>query len=138
MKFLTQAWDWLTSRDSEIKPLFVALSYAEHWINSPMFGKVRSGVEDFFRLGRPFAKEALKNGIDPLHLAYSAIARESSNLLLSGEFHLYRGVLTPAGNELLRIHFAALEKIPSEDPANRNTTLIRLKNEMLEAIKKEG
>jgi hypothetical protein len=60
-------------------------------------------------------KQALNEGITLEQWAHTVIANLSSDLLESGEYHLYRGVLNPDGpaKDLLRLYDTAIQELVS-------------------------
>lgn len=89
----------------EIKEVLFALKYIENkFDNFTSFRIIRNNTEKIILKNKGIIKEIMnENDISPERTAYSWINNIAGDLLESGKHHLYRGVLSQTGEELLQI-----------------------------------
>lgn len=74
---------------------------------------VKAEIDKVLRQHPDVLKKQFDNGLSPRQWAYTAIVNVSGDLLESGEFHLYRGVLDPIkhGSSLLTLYDSAMDEL---------------------------
>lgn len=73
------------------------------------FQIVRSTLEDDFLAGNREVVALVKQGVSPQAQVYNAITNLAGDLVESGNYHVYRGVLSPVGEDLLRLFDTATD-----------------------------
>ena len=93
------------STDTEIKQALEILEEATSKFGSA-FVLVQQQIEKELRSNSKVFLETIKKGRTVQLYVYSMITNEVGDMLESGEFHMYRGVLNPmkGGNTLLKIY----------------------------------
>jgi hypothetical protein len=80
---------------------------------SEAFQLVRKPIEDFiFQHSDSFVR-VIQKGTSPRKWVWSAISNEAGDLVESGQYHMYRGILRPMGPgpDLLRLYDIALDEL---------------------------
>jgi hypothetical protein len=97
----------------EIKAAIGTLDEAKISLNNPAYSIVRAEIDKVLNRHASELKNIIANGTPPRQWAYSAIANVAGDLLESGQFHLYRGVLNPVGHgqDLLKLYDTALDEL---------------------------
>lgn len=100
---------------------------------TPSFENVRKTVEEIIMKNKEKIREIMtRDNISPRRTVYSWINNVSGDMLESGQYHIYRGVLNPMGqgNELLKIFDISTDKLVevgdmSKDKAEQHKKNIR-------------
>ncbi len=97
----------------EIKVAYGVLDEANLRLDNQEFTLVRSKIEEFLNKHPNDIVNLIKSGTSPRQWAYSSIANVAGDLLESGQFHIYRGVLNPTGQgpNLLKLYDSAVEEL---------------------------
>ena len=96
----------------EVKAGLGVLDEADYKFNCLAFGLVKREVEGAILQNPNKFTSAINNkGISPRQYVYGMIANCSGDFLESGRYHLYRGILTPTGENLLDIFNLALDEL---------------------------
>lgn len=108
--------------DKEIKAVLQILHEIEHeFENNLSFGIVREQAERIILKNKDKIKQIMvKENISPRRTAYSWINNVSGDMLESGQYHVYRGVLNIAGNELLKIFDISTDKLVEVGDMDKN------------------
>lgn len=99
--------------DKEIKAVLRVLRELDIEFDKYLFFEnVRDQAERVIIKNKNYIKEImLKDNISPKRTAYSWINNVSGDMLESGQYHIYRGVLNQTGNDLLRIFDISTDKL---------------------------
>ena len=97
----------------EIKEALGMLEEAEREFSSKDFHLVKGHIEKILRSHPDKFVEIIKRGETPRQWIYSTISNIAGDLVESGNYHIYRGVINPMGpgNELLKIYNKAIDKL---------------------------
>ena len=125
MNFLTKLFP-----PKEIKAAIGILNEVDQALQNHSFNLVRGHIENIiFKHPNDFV-DSVNKGKTPREWIYSSIANISGDLLESGQYHLYRGVINPVGpgsglrkifdysiDELVKIEIITQEKADEEKNA---------------------
>jgi len=97
----------------EVKEAIGMLEEAEREFSSKDFHLVKGYIEKVLRSQPDKFVEIIKQGETPRQWIYSTISNIAGDLVESGNYHIYRGVINPMGpgNELLKIYNKAIDKL---------------------------
>jgi hypothetical protein len=95
----------------EIEGALEILDEAEHMLNSPGFQTVRSIIERMLHEHPDKFAEITSGDIHPRQWVLTTIANVTGDLVESGEYHVYRGVLMDHGKELLKLFDAVVDEL---------------------------
>lgn len=89
----------------EIKLFRNGLDLLEHRLGTSFsFTRIRQVIEaDIGRAPQPYI-DAIKNSPSPEQVAATSVANAAGDLVESGELCIYRGLLSPAGEEMLKLY----------------------------------
>lgn len=113
MKFLKKLF-----APKEIMAAIGVLDEFDYSCNSPAFRLVREVVEStILEQSEKFISVIKEQGITPRQKIYSIMERVAGDYLESGsiDFFVYRGLLNPCGEELLRIYDLIIERMREID-----------------------
>lgn len=97
----------------EIKAALGILDEASCIFDSSAFEMVKNKIEELV-LSRPEEFiQLVQKGTSPRQWIYSVMANISGDLIESGEFHVYRGVINPVGpgEDLLKLFDASVDEL---------------------------
>jgi hypothetical protein len=99
--------------NNEIKAAYGVLDEACHMLNNKDFDLVRKYIDNDLKNHSEYIIKLIKDGTSPRQWAYSSIANIAGDLLETGQYHIYRGVLNPlkSGNNLLKLYDDALDEL---------------------------
>ena len=123
----------------EVRLVLGLLDEASHKFDYSCFELVRNLVEKNTLNNSAEITKAIRDGIPPRQILYAAISNFSGDLVSSGQYHIYRGVLNPMdiGGHLLKIFDGSInemENIGAIDDKEADDQ----KNDIREQIKKIG
>jgi len=97
----------------EIKEALGILEEAECEFSSKDFNLIKGHIKKILHSHPDKFVEMIKQGETPRQWVYSTISNIAGDLVESGNYHIYRGVINPAGigNELLKIYNKAIDKL---------------------------
>lgn len=96
----------------ELKATLGILEEIDYEFKHDIFPMVKKYAEDLILQNKEFIINKIqKEGRTPREAAYSFINNASGNLLETGRFHIYRGMLTREGYQLLHIFDKTVEKL---------------------------
>ena len=97
----------------EVRLVFGLLDEASHKFGYSSFELVRGLVERYTLDNTAEITKSVRNGIPPRTILYAAIANYSGDLIASGQYHMYRGVLNPMGKggDLLAIFDGSIDEM---------------------------
>jgi hypothetical protein len=106
--------------------------------NPDAFPLVKHHIRKSFLKNKKLVSDALKEGRAIREYIYTCIAIVSKDLLASGEYHLYRGIINPmgSGNQLLEIFNKSVDEAIKN--GNRHLTAQQWKDLVNEDIKQAG
>lgn len=111
----------------EISLFRKALDLLEHRVGSSYsFSRVRHTVETAIKKTPDLYVQGVQTSSSPEVFAAICFANVSGDFIESGELHLYRGILSPAGEEMLKLYTACLDFLVASgniDAAKRETEL---------------
>ncbi|KKM23643.1 hypothetical protein LCGC14_1613100 [marine sediment metagenome] len=101
------------SDSMEVRAVLRVLDEADKRFDCPAFRRVKYQIEEALRSQLDAVAGKIRDGLSPREAVYSQIANIAGNLVESGQFHIYRGVLSPitGGEDLLRIFDAAVDEL---------------------------
>ena len=97
----------------EIKAVLGVLDEASYTFNSVAFQLVRDNIEKMI-LAQPHKfVDVIQKGMSPRQWVYTAITNIAGDLVESGNYHIYRGVLNPLGDgySLLKLFDASIDQL---------------------------
>lgn len=99
-------------KKTELEETFDILDEATYKFGAS-FDLVREQIEEMLRSNKEQFLNVVREGRDVRKFIYSTIANISGDMVESGQYHIYRGVLNPTGpgGELLRIFDAAIDEL---------------------------
>lgn len=108
MKFLKKIF-----AQKEVKAALGILDEASYKFDNEAFRIVRKPIEKTILAKSHKFVNVIQNGVSPREWTYTAIAEVAGDLLGSGSYHIYRGVLNPLGpgNDLLKLFNAAIDEL---------------------------
>lgn len=123
----------------EIKEALGILEEAEREFASQDFHLVKGRIEKALHSHPDKFVEIIKQGETPRQWIYSIISNTAGDLIESGNYHIYRGVINPMGpgNELLKIYNKAIDKLVEMKVLNSERAE-KEKNALQENIKNIG
>ena len=88
-------------------------STRDHIERNRVFQLVRGHIEKILFAHSNEFSEKIRQGVSPRHWVYRTIANVSGDLVESGNYHIYRGVLNPMepGEELVELFDMAVDKL---------------------------
>ena len=97
----------------EIKAALGILDEASYTFDNEAFRLVRNHIETAILAQPDKFVNIIQKGTSPRQWIYTAIANISGELVESGKYHIYRGVLNPigAGNDLLKLFNVAVDEL---------------------------
>ena len=84
------------------------------------FRILQSKLEDDFLASNKEVVALVKEGVSPRVQVYNAIANLAGDLVESGEYHVYRGVLNQEGQDLLRLFDTAIDRLAQNGAIDSN------------------
>jgi len=111
--------------EKEVKEALGILEEASKEFGSGVFDLVKENVEKSILSNTEQFLDVVRKGRSVRKCVYSIIANTAADLVESGHYHIYRGILTGPGEDLLKIFDAAIDE------------LVRLGDIDLERAKKE-
>ncbi len=89
----------------EIKLFNKGLDLLEHRLGTTIaFSRVRQVIEaDVRKAPKPYI-DAVRNSSSPEQVAATTVANVAGDIVESGELCIYRGLLSPAGQEMLKVY----------------------------------
>ncbi len=116
----------------EVKAIFDVIDEADTKFNHCVgFKLVREYLERIVHSDPGAVAKKVREGLSPRQITYSLIANVSGDMLESGDYHVYRGVLNPmVGEDLLRVFDGATDEgvamgAEPAEKAERNKAAIR-------------
>lgn len=97
----------------EVRVAFGVLDEIGFEFNNEGFHILRNIIEDLYlKFSKDIATDA-RNGLTPRRQIYTSIGNIAGDLLESGRYHMYRGVLNPLGpgGDFLRLYNFALDNL---------------------------
>ena len=89
----------------EIKLFRKGLDLLEHRIGtSPSFVEMRRLIEEDMKRSEAPYIEAIRNSKSPVQVAATTISNGAGDVVESGRLSLYRGVLSPAGEDMFKLY----------------------------------
>lgn len=89
----------------EIKMFRAGLDKLEKRLgSSSSFDRVRRVIEADLKVSRKEYMTAISNAKDPESIAANSVGNVSGDFVESGQLHVYRGVLSPAGENMLDLY----------------------------------
>ncbi len=117
---------------AEVQAMLGELDEAGRRFNSYGFSLVRDQIEEAIRSHPDKVVEKIRSGISPRQAVYSMLGDIAGDMVESGQYHIYRGVLNPMGpgEDLLRLYEAAEDEmvtlgIQNAERASRNKEIVR-------------
>lgn len=97
----------------EVKAALGILDEASYTFDNEAFQLVRNRIEKMILAQTDEFVNIIQKGMSPRQWVYSAIANISGDLVESGKYHIYRGVLNDMGpgNDLLKLFNAAVDEL---------------------------
>ena len=95
----------------EVRTVLSVLDELSLEFNSDAFQTIRRQIEDAMLRDSKKVVNQVKEGASPKELVYYAIANFAGDYIESGEYHVYRGILNPTGEDFLRIFDRAVDKL---------------------------
>jgi len=97
----------------EIRAALGILDEATYTFDNEAFQLVRNYVEKILLAKPEEFVSVVQNGMPPRQWIYTTIANIAGDLLESGSYHIYRGVLNPLGlgPDLLKLFDAAIDEL---------------------------
>ena len=96
---------------AEVKATLYALKQAQQECDNSAFGILWPSLEAQVLQKEKTVHSIVIDGISPNQLAHLLITNVLQSVILSGAFHVYRGVLNNTGRDLLRIWDYAVKKL---------------------------
>ena len=102
-------------KPKEIRQFFAGLDRLEGRIGSTSsFSQVRAMIVADSKRDPESYVAAIRNSKAPEQVAATSVANVSGDIVESGRLHLYRGVLSPAGEAMLKLYKDATAYLVSE------------------------
>jgi hypothetical protein len=97
----------------EVKAALGILDEASCTFDNEAFQLVRSHIEKIILTKPDEFVNLIQNGMSPRQWVYTTIANIAGDLVESGNYHMYRGVINPMGlgNDLLKLFDAAIDEL---------------------------
>jgi hypothetical protein len=97
----------------EIKAAYRVLDEACRTLNNEDFDIVRKYIEKVLKKFPNDIAKLIKDGTSPREWGYSSIANVAGDLLETGQYHLFPGVINPfgSGNNLLKLFDDAIDEL---------------------------
>ena len=97
----------------EVKAALGILDEASYRFDSEGFRLVREFIEKIIFSEPNKYVDVIQKGMTPRQWVYSAIANIAGDLVESGNYHIYRGVLNPLGDgyDLLKLFDASIDQL---------------------------
>ena len=97
----------------EVKAALGVLDEASYTFDSVGFQLVREHIEKIILSQLDKSVDVIQKGMTPRQWVYITIANIAGDLVESGNYHIYRGVLNPlgSGNDLLKLFDAAIDQL---------------------------
>ena len=97
----------------EVKAALGVLDEASYTFDSVGFQLVREHIEKIILSQPDKYVDVIQKGMTPRQWVYITIANIAGDLVESGNYHIYRGVLNPLGlgNDLLKLFDAAIDQL---------------------------
>jgi hypothetical protein len=101
------------AKEGEVEEAIEVLDEATHKFGESGFDLVREQVEKILLSDTDQFLDIVRKGRSVRKYVYSTIANVSGDMVESGQYHIYRGVLNPMGpgGELLKIFEAAMDEL---------------------------
>ncbi len=108
MKTLTRMF-----ASKEVKAVLGVLDEADQRFNCPIFERVKKQIEQEVLAHADDVTNLIVKGNSAREIVFTTITDITGDLVESGQFHIYRGVLNPmnGGEDLLRIYDAAVDEL---------------------------
>jgi hypothetical protein len=131
-------WKLLRDEPQEEPPdLDLIFAEIEDFEATTTLGEAGDEVLRILRLHKKTILKSLSDGESPKVIALAQIANVTGDMLESGNYHLYRGLLNPAGENLLEAFNKALLGMVEADGATHAEITEQLKSVLL-AIRNVG
>lgn len=99
-------------RSNEISLCLKALDASKaHLGQFSSFVRVHGVVKERIKKSEKAIVEAVKNGANPEVIAVAEVTNISGDFVESGDLCIYRGVLSPIGQDMLNLHKAAYQRM---------------------------
>lgn len=96
---------------NEVKDALEILDEIKTEFDCATYQIVRGKLEDDFLADNKEVVALVKQGVSPRVQVYNAITNLAGDLVESGHYHVYRGVLDTVGEELLRLFDLATDEL---------------------------
>jgi len=100
-----------TEQPKEVCSALDILDEAKYKLDSPAFEKVQRCVKLAIQENISDVVRIIREEQPPRHYVYSMIANVSGDWLESGEYHMYRGVLNPMGEGMLKLFDTTVDEL---------------------------
>ncbi|MBT6048894.1 MAG: hypothetical protein HOG49_19020 [Candidatus Scalindua sp.] len=100
-----------TEQPKEVCSALDILDEAEYKLDSPAFEKVQEWVKLSIQENISDVVRIIRKEQPPRHYVYSMIANASGDWLESGDYHMYRGVLNPMGEGMLKLFDTTVDEL---------------------------
>jgi hypothetical protein len=98
--------------NKELKEALNIIDDAEKKFNNKAFVFVREHLEKMYSANPKWLKKIMKkNNTTIKEMTYNGMANFAGDLLESGKLHLYRGVLLPEGEDLLKLYEDIIDEL---------------------------
>jgi len=123
----------------EVKAALGILDEASCTFNTPAFEMVKNQIEELILSRTQEFVQLVQKGTSPRQWIYSIMANISGDLVESGRFHVYRGLLNPVGlgEDLLKLFDASVDELVRIDAIDQ-TKADKQKSAIRENIKDVG
>lgn len=96
---------------NEVKGALEILTEIRTQLDCEAFQIVRGKLEDDFLADNTEVVALVKQGVSPRAQVYNAISNLTGDMVESGHYHVYRGVLNSVGEDLLRLFDLATDEL---------------------------
>ena len=96
---------------NEVRDALEVLNEIGNQFDCEAFQIVRAKLEDDFLADNKEVVALVKQGVSPRVQVYNAITNLAGDMVESGHYHVYRGVLGPVGEDLLRLFDLATDRL---------------------------
>jgi hypothetical protein len=125
-------------RPKPIKLIHEALDQLEHDWALSMFSLVRGHVDRLIDTHKATIITSIQSGeCTPMQVAVAQVANVSGDLLESGTLHVYRGILSPAGEAVMAIFRRSLEEMVAKGNATESEAAEQISS-VLSSIRMAG
>lgn len=112
-RYMKQDREEPLSREKEIEEAIEILDEASHTFDTRGFELVKERIEEMLLAHPDEFVDVVKKGTSTRQWIYSAIANTAGNMVESGHYHVWRGVLDPIGpgEDLLKLFDGAIDEL---------------------------